>query len=153
MSGDLLVREAVGEDFDQWLRLWEGYNDFYGRSGPTALPEVLTKATWERFFDPGEPVYALVAEEEGALLGLAHYLFHRSTTSITKICYLQDLFTSEKARGKGIATALIGHVYNCARMAGASRVYWQTHETNHNARRLYDEVAEYSGFVVYRKTM
>ncbi len=153
MPDNFLVREPVEDDFEQWLRLWEGYNAFYGRSGPTALPIQTTMATWKRFFDPDEPVHALVAEAQGSLVGLAHYLFHRSTTSIAPICYLQDLFTSEKARGKGVASALIKRVYDHAAAADAPRVYWQTHESNCRARRLYDELAEYSGFIVYRKTM
>jgi GNAT superfamily N-acetyltransferase len=107
--------------------------------------------TWSRFFDAYEPVHALVAEQSGALLGLTHYLFHRSTTAIEPVCYLQDLFTSEPARGKGIGRALITGVYEQARRAGAARVYWLTHETNHTAMQLYDKVAEKPGFVVYRK--
>jgi GNAT superfamily N-acetyltransferase len=98
-----------------------------------------------------EPVHALVAESGGALLGLTHYLFHRSTTMIEPNCYLQDLFTSAAARGKGVGRALINGVYEQARLAGGSRVYWQTHETNHTAMQLYDKVAERSGFIVYRK--
>ena len=107
--------------------------------------------TWARFFDGYEPVHALVAERGGELLGLTHYLFHRSTTVIEPICYLQDLFTSAAARGKGVGRALINGVYEQAQLAGGSRVYWQTHETNHTAMQLYDKVAERSGFVVYRK--
>jgi GNAT superfamily N-acetyltransferase len=107
--------------------------------------------TWSRFFDAYEPVHALVAESRGALIGLTHYLFHRSTTSIEPTCYLQDLFTGEAARGKGVGRALINGVYDQARRAGGGRVYWQTHETNQTAMQLYDKVAERSGFVVYRK--
>jgi GNAT superfamily N-acetyltransferase len=84
-------------------------------------------------------------------VGLTHYLFHRSTTAIEPVCYLQDLFTSETARVKGVGRALINGVYQQARRAGCPRVYWQTHETNHTAMQLYDKVAERSGFVVYRK--
>nr|WP_210427775.1 GNAT family N-acetyltransferase [Dyella sp. SG609] len=131
--------------------MWDGYNAFYGRSGPTALPEEITRTTWERFFDEGEPVHALVAESGGALLGLAHYLFHRNTTAIGLNCYLQDLFTAEAARGRGVGKALIEAVYAQARQAGSPRVYWHTHHTNATAMRLYDQVAEHSGFVVYRK--
>ena len=109
--------------------------------------------TWARFFDAYEPVHALVAEGEGQLLGLAHYLFHRSTTTIEPTCYLQDLFTSELSRGKGVGKALIEAVYDRAKSAGSARVYWQTHETNLTAMRLYDSVAERSGFVVYRKVL
>jgi GNAT superfamily N-acetyltransferase len=145
------VRPVARTDFAQWLPLWQGYNAFYGRSGPTALPDEVTETTWARFFDAYEPVHALVAESEGRLVGLVHYLFHRSTISIAPTCYLQDLFTSEATRGKGVGGALIEAVYDAAKRAGAARVYWQTHETNTTAMRLYDHVAERSGFVVYRK--
>lgn len=151
MSAPLLVRPVVRSDFEQWLPLWDGYNAFYGRSGPTALSSEITRMTWARFFDAYEPVYALVAESDGRLVGLAHYLFHRSTTAVEPVCYLQDLFTDQAARGQGIGGALINEVYAQARQAGTPRVYWQTHETNHTAQRLYDGVAERSGFIVYRK--
>jgi GNAT superfamily N-acetyltransferase len=148
-----VVRPVVRKDFAQWLPLWEGYNKFYGRSGATALPYEVTQMTWARFFDAYEPVYAFVAEHEGKLIGLVHYLFHRTTISIAPTCYLQDLFTAESARGKGIGRKLIDAVYEQAKLAGAARVYWLTHETNNTAMQLYDKVADRSGFVVYRKSL
>src|SRR5260370_1449194 len=138
MSGELTVRFVTRQDYDRWLPLWDGYNAFYGRSGVSALSPDITLTTWARFFDATEPVHGLVAEARGELLGLTHYLFHRSTTAIAPTCYLQDLFTSEPARGKGVGRALIHEVYEQAKLAGSPRVYWQTHETNLTARRLYD---------------
>ena len=152
-EGRLLVREVAPFDHEQWLPLWQGYNAFYGRSGPTALADEISATTWARFFDSGEPVNCLVAEYEGRLVGLAHFLFHRSTTMIGPICYLQDLFTSANARGQGVGRSLIEAVYEHAKAEGAARVYWQTHETNIAAQRLYDSVADRSGFIVYRKTL
>jgi len=140
-------------DFAQWNLLWEGYNSFYGRAGATALPDEITQMTWSRFFDAYEPVHVLVAEKDGQLLGLVHYLFHRSTIMIEPVCYLQDLFTAESARGQGIARALIESVYERAKAAGLQRIYWQTHGTNLTAMQLYDRVAERSGFIVYRKLL
>ncbi|EJL38420.1 acetyltransferase [Caulobacter sp. AP07] len=151
MADDLIIRPIAQADHDRWLPLWDGYNAFYGRAGDTALDPAITAMTWSRFFDAYEPVHALVAERGGRLLGLTHYLFHRSTTAIAPICYLQDLFTTAEARGHGVGRALIEGVYDAVRAAGASRVYWQTHETNATAMRLYDQVAEKSGFLVYRK--
>jgi GNAT superfamily N-acetyltransferase len=151
MFNDLSVRSVARQDYDQWLSLWDGYNAFYGRSGATALALEITQTTWARFFDAYEPVHALVAEQDGQLVGLAHYIFHRSTTALGPNCYLQDLFTSETARGKGVGRALINAVYERAKNAGSPRVYWLTHETNQTARELYDKVAESSGFVMYRK--
>ena len=150
---NVVVREVGHEDRAEWEQLWAGYNAFYGRSGATALPAPVVATTWQRFFDPAEPVHALVAEAGGGLVGLAHYLFHRSTIQIEPTCYLQDLFTAEQARGLGVGRALIQAVYDRASLAGAPRVYWQTHETNDGAIRLYNKVAERSGFVVYRKLL
>lgn len=149
--GAPLVRPVARADHDRWLPLWHGYNAFYGRSGPTALAPEITAATWERFFDPYEPMFALVAEQDGILLGLTHYLLHRSTTSLLPSLYLQDLFTTAEARGKGVGRALIEAVYDAARAQGLPRVYWQTHETNETAMKLYDRIADKSGFLVYRK--
>lgn len=153
MSVTPTVRFVRDADFPQWLPLWEGYNKFYGRSGSTALADAITKTTWARFFDAYEPVHAMVADDEGQLVGLVHYLFHRSTNSIAPTCYLQDLFTNATVRGKGIGRALINAVYQQARLAGLWRVYWQTHASNSTAMKLYDQVADRSGFVVYRKAI
>ena len=147
------VRSIVRSDFPRWKPLWDGYNSFYGRHGETALPPEVTQMTWSRFFDAYEPMHALVAESAGELLGLVHFLYHRSTTAIAPICYLQDLFTVPAARGKGVGRALINAVYERAAAAGSPRVYWQTHETNVVAMQLYDRVADKSGFVVYRKAL
>ena len=98
-------------------------------------------------------LHALAAEQSGQSQGLAHYLFHRSTIQIAPTCYLQDLFTVEAARGKGAGAALIEVVCERTRAANAGRVYWQTRETNAVAMRLYDKVAERSGFIVYRKAL
>ena len=147
------IRPVTKNDYAQWLPLWDGYNAFYGRSGATALAPEITRTTWARFFDADEPMHALVAEEDGRLSGLAHYLYHRSTTSIGPSCYMQDLFTHPEASGRGVGRMLIEAVYAAARAAGSPRVYWQTHETNATAMRLYDQVAEKSGFLVYRKML
>lgn len=147
------VRSIEARDRAAWQVLWDGYNAFYGRSGATALPGEITTSTWQRFFDEKEPVHALVAERAGNVLGIVHYLFHRSTTQLHDVCYLQDLFTVQAARGQGIGRALIETVYQRAAAAGSKRVYWQTHETNATAMKLYDQVAEKSGFVIYRKAL
>jgi GNAT superfamily N-acetyltransferase len=153
MSDNFLIRPIHPNDFPQWKPLWEGYNAFYGRKDATSLPEAITSTTWSRFFDETEPVHALVAEQAGQLIGLVHYLFHRSTISIAPTCYLQDLFTAETTRGKGVGRALIEEVYKIARQSGSARVYWLTHETNETAMKLYDKIAEKSGFIVYRKSL
>ncbi|MBN8758336.1 MULTISPECIES: GNAT family N-acetyltransferase [Variovorax] len=148
-SSSLLIRPPVAQDYAAWRPLWDGYNAFYGREGPTALPDEITQVTWRRFFDAYEPVHALVAERDGQLVGLTHYLFHRSTNRIEPTCYLQDLFTLPSERGRGVGRQLIHGVYERAKQAGGHRVYWQTHVTNTAGRTLYDKVASHDGFIVY----
>lgn len=149
MRPSLTIRAPRQTEFDAWLPLWDGYNAFYERQGSTALDPVITKTTWQRFFDPAEPVFALVAEHEGGLLGLTHFIHHRSTTRLELTCYLQDLFTVPGARGKGVGRALIEAVCESAKRSGIKRVYWQTHHTNEAGRLLYDKVAKHHGFIVY----
>jgi GNAT superfamily N-acetyltransferase len=151
MTSAVRVRPVEQADLAAWTPLWDGYNAFYGREGPTALAPEITTITWGRFFDANEPVFALVAESAGSLVGLTHYLFHRSTTRIEPTCYLQDLFTAPDMRGHGVGRALILGVYEAARAAGVREVYWQTHETNSAGRLLYDQVARHAGYIVYEQ--
>jgi GNAT superfamily N-acetyltransferase len=145
------VRAVTPEDYEAWRPLWDEYNAFYERTGPTALAEEVNETTWRRFFDASEPVYCIVAEREGKVVGICHYIFHRSTSRIERMCYLQDLFTAPDYRGHGIGRALILRVYEIAKEAGSKRVYWLTHTTNTPGRTLYDKVAKNFGFIQYAK--
>ncbi len=141
------IRPFRLEDREAWEPLWQGYLTFY----QSTLPPEVTNATWQRFNDPAEPMHGLAALIEGKIVGIAHYLYHRSTWTTGSYCYLQDLFTDEGARGRGIGRALIEAVYERAKADGATRVYWLTHETNTDAQALYDKVASRSGFIQYRR--
>jgi GNAT superfamily N-acetyltransferase len=143
---DFEVRAIERSDREQWAPLWRAYLDFY-RTAETAE---VTEATWARIFDPLEPVHAVVAARGASLIGFSHYLFQRSTWLVAARCYLQDLYVDPAERGSGVGRALIGAVAVAAKEAGAANVYWNTHETNAVARRLYDAVAKRTGFIQYR---
>ena len=143
------VRLARPEDFAQWLPLWKGYQAFY----KVDIPATVTELTWSRFHDAAEPMHCAVAELDGRLSGLVHYIFHRSCWTAGDYCYLQDLYTVPESREKGVGRALVEHVYAKAAEARAPRVYWLTHESNHQAMILYDRIAEKSGFLQYRKAV
>jgi GNAT superfamily N-acetyltransferase len=149
MSKLLRIRPINKFDYEAWLPLWDSYNAFYGRHGPTALDLTITEVTWARFLNDHEPVHAFVAEQNGQLIGLVHYIFHRSTTRLTDVCYLQDLYVNKDLRGAGVGRQLIKAVYDAAKTAGSTRVYWQTQDSNTTARTLYDKVANHLGFIVY----
>ena len=144
----LTVRPLVATDEPAWHTLWRDYQAFYN----TALSENVFAKTWARLLDKDEPMFVLGAfDEAGQLLGIVHAIYHLSCWTTGPYCYLQDLYTATDARGLGVGRALINAVYAHARDAGASRVYWLTHETNATARTLYDQVATNAGFIQYRK--
>ena len=144
-----MIREPQQKDRPGWEKLWDVYLDFY----QAQLEPAITELTWSRLLDPGEPMFALVAEDEesGDLVGLVHCIIHRGTWSTTNFCYLEDLFTASAARKRGVARALIEAVYARADQLHCSRVYWLTHESNETARKLYDQVAKNDGFIQYRR--
>ena len=140
------VRPLTLGDRDHWTRLWGLYLMFY----ETVLPPSQYDLNWARLFDEAEPVFGFIAEIEGRQVGLVHIVMHRSFWLDAPSCYLQDLYADVETRGTGVGRALIQHVYAVARAAGVTRVHWLTHETNTYAMRLYDRIAEKSGFVQYR---
>lgn len=149
MGHAIEIRPVRPDERDAWEPLWSGYLTFY----ETAVAPEVTDTTWKRLHDPAEPMHVLGAYIDGALIGIVHYLFHRSTWTVGDYCYLQDLFTAPEARGRGAGRALIEAVTERAREAGASRVYWLTHEANATARFLYDRVADRPGFIQYRRIL
>jgi GNAT superfamily N-acetyltransferase len=149
MKPQIEVRPLRPADREAWEPLWSGYLAFYEAS---VDPDV-TEATWRRFHDRDEPMHVLGAFMDGRLVGIVHFLFHRSTWTAGDYCYLQDLFTAPDARGLGAGRALIEAVYERARAAGGSRVYWLTHESNATARALYDTLADRPGFIQYRRNL
>jgi len=141
------IRPIRADERAEWESLWQNYQAFY----KVVIPDQTTAVTWARLHDPAEAMGVFGAYMNGRLCGIVHYLFHRSCWTVGDYCYLQDLFVAEGARNLGVGRALILAVEDRARASGASRVYWLTHETNADARVLYDRLAERSGFIQYRK--
>ncbi|MBV9881765.1 MAG: GNAT family N-acetyltransferase [Sphingomonadaceae bacterium] len=132
-----------GADRADWETLARGYKAFYR----TEHPDARYDETW-RLLLADERIHGLGARLDGRLVGIAHYLFHAQTWT-ADACYLQDLFTAETARGRGVATALIEEVADAARARGAAKFYWMTKADNQVARALYDRIARFKGFIRY----
>ncbi len=145
----IVIREPLAEDFEQWKVLFCNYQVFYRGH----IPEDTMEYTWKRFFDPDESLGAFVAEMDGKLVGLIHYLYHDSTWNKDKSCYIEDLFVDKAARGSDVGRALLLKVAETATEEGAFRVYLHTQEYNGSGRSLYDSVLPLSSFIVYRKNL
>ena len=143
------VRRLEARDKARWLELFKGYIAFYKAS----VTDAVIETTWQRLMGGGEDFHiALVAvDASDAPIGLAHVLFHRSTWSPTRYCYLEDLFVDPAKRKNGAGRSLIEATYREADARGCTRTYWTTQEFNYAARTLYDQLATKSPFVQYRR--
>lgn len=147
MSG-LVIRALDAGDRAEWGALYAGYQAFYHRAPE---PDFYDAAFARLMSDDARDFHALVAERDGALLGLAHYVFHPNLWRPEGVCYLQDLFAAPQARGQGVGRALIEAVYARADAAGVPAVYWLTAEDNYPGRMLYDRVGVRSPFIRYNR--
>ena len=142
------IRPITAGDEPEWRILWRDYLTHY----QTERPEPVYAATFARLLSPDPAEFrGLVAENQGRLVGLVHYLFLRSNWSEQCTCYLQDLYADPMVRGQGIGRALIEAVYAAADHANVAGVYWFTAHDNQTARQLYDRIAVKTPFVRYRR--
>jgi GNAT superfamily N-acetyltransferase len=140
------IRRIEARDEPRWRELFAQYTRFYEREPD----EAITRHVWSRIMDPAAPVYAIVAENDiDGIIGIANYLLHESTGSLTPVCYLQDLFVDPAMRGEGVGKALIDSLVAETAAQGWSRLYWSTKENNYRARALYDKYTPHSGFLRY----
>ncbi len=142
------IRPLTREDHADWRRLWTAYLEFYNSS----VSEAVYETTFERLLgDDPQDYSCLVAELDGRVVGLTHYLFHRHCWRIENTCYLQDLFAEPAVRGQGVGRALIEAVYAAADAAGCPSVYWTTQDVNTTARQLYDRIGQLTPFIKYQR--
>lgn len=143
-----IIRPLTAADHADWHRLWTAYLAFYD----TVLPEAVFQTTFARLLDPARPQQnALVAEMDGRLIGLVHYIYHAHNWRAEDVCYLQDLYVDADTRGTGAGRALIEAVYRAADANGTPTVYWLTQEFNATARQLYDRIAKVTPFIKYQR--
>lgn len=141
-----IIRTIEARDEPRWRALWDGYCRFYERE----LSDEVTRHTWGRITDPASPVHAVVAEREGAgVIGIANYVIHENTWTLTPVCYLEDLFVDPGERAGGVGRQLIDWLVAEMATRGWSRLYWNTKENNYRARGLYDKFTPHSGFLRY----
>jgi|TARA_B110000977_G_C10925889_1_gene435067 GNAT superfamily N-acetyltransferase len=144
----ITIRNLSEADFDEWQSLWRGYLDFY----QTQLDDAVFKSSFTRMLTPERDTQnALVAEQDGRLVGLVHFIYHPHNWKIEDVCYLQDLFVDPNLRGGGIGRALINAVYAASDVRGVPTVYWLTQDFNHDARKLYDSIASLTPFIKYTR--
>ena len=135
-SMSINIRPITAADKDRWLELFKEYIVFY----KSKLSDDQFELTWQRL-NSGFNITGLLAELDGKVVGLTHFIFRPSTWEVEDFCYLEDLYTDPTVRGKGVGRALIKAVEEIAIAKGSKRLYWTTAPDNETARKLYDKVA------------
>ncbi|MEP2828905.1 GNAT family N-acetyltransferase [Parvibaculum sp.] len=144
-SGPLTIRSFEPRDRAAWDEMWAGYLAFY----ETALAPEVSEDTWARFVNAAPGHVGLIAEGADGPLGFAHAILHPGTWSPRPVCYLEDLYVNEAARGRGAGRALIEALAEKGRAEGWLRLYWQTARTNNTAQFLYDKLARRTDWLRY----
>lgn len=141
----MLIRPLESRDEVRWRTLWDGYVEFYQAS----VTADVTDFTWARLLDADCPVFGLVAEQGGEVVGIVNGVLHENLWAARPVCYLEDLFVDPQARGNGAGKALIDAVVARAQAENWHRVYWRTAADNAQAQALYDKLAKRTGWVTY----
>jgi GNAT superfamily N-acetyltransferase len=140
------IRPMRAGDREQWQPLFLGYCRFYDRS----CDESKQQTVWRWLMDPEHVLQGLVAEdEEGVLLGLAHFQPWPNTLSGADVCYLGDLFVSPDRRRKQIGKQLYLAVFDECRRRGWGSLRLLTQKSNQVGQELYDQFGEASDFLFY----
>lgn len=132
MSAMTTVRRATPSDLDAVTALFTGYLRFYRREHPT---DAVRRFLAERLGATDGVV--LVAEHDGALVGLAQCYRTWSSLSLAPAWVLNDLFVDPRTRGTGAGRALVRAAKQEAARAGAGYVALETERTNVVGQTLY----------------
>lgn len=136
MSG--LISTVAEADLLELLPLMRGYCDFYEVDPSDDDLLAMSRAL---IADPDREGTQLIArDEEGRASGFATIFWTWTTLSAARIGVMNDLFVTERARGTGVAEALIAACAEKCREYGAVSLDWTTARDNHRAQRLYERV-------------
>jgi GNAT superfamily N-acetyltransferase len=139
-----IIRPLVAADRAAWDEMWAGYLAFYR----TDLEFEVSDNTFARIL-AGELIGLIAISDAGRALGIAHAMLHAGTWSPKPVCYLEDLFVRDHARGLGVGRALIEALAAKGRREGWLRLYWQTAHDNKTAQALYDKLARRTDWLRY----
>ena len=140
-----MIRKLEHKDKENWARLYNGYADFYKAQINTRVLDTL----WEWIHDDNHIVNGICFELEGKIVGIAHYRTMPRPIKGQYIGFLDDLFVEPEFRGQKIAQKLISYLKSLSETNNWDGIRWITHSSNENAKKLYDKIANNTGFELY----
>ena len=140
-----MIRKFEKKDKENWAKLYNGYANFYKVPMNTEILDTI----WSWIQDESHDVNGLCFELEGKIVGIAHYRTMPRPIKGQYIGFLDDLFVEPDFRGKKIAQKLIDHLKSLSKTNNWGSIRWITHSSNENAKKLYDKIANNTGFELY----
>jgi len=140
-----MIRKLQEKDKENWIKLYNAYADFYKVSMNTKILETL----WRWIHDERHIVNGICFELENKVVAIAHYRTMPRPIKGEYIGFLDDLFVEADFRGKKIAQKIITHLKSLSKANNWVGIRWITHSNNENAKKLYDKIANNTGFELY----
>jgi ribosomal protein S18 acetylase RimI-like enzyme len=140
-----MIRKLEQKDKENWVKLYNGYADFY----KVPMNTVVLDTLWSWIQDETHDVKAICFELENKIVGIAHYRTMPRPIKGQYIGFLDDLFVKPEFRSQKIAQKMISHLKSLSKANNWNGIRWITHSSNKNAKKLYDKIANNTGFELY----
>ena len=140
-----MIRNIQIKDKDQWRELYQGYANFY----QVEISKITLDTVWNWLLDQNHELSGLVYEINNKLVAIAHYRRMPSPLRGKDIGFLDDLYVHPDFRGRKIGEEIINKLNHISQEKGWGLIRWITRNDNHNAKSLYDRVANKSTWDVY----
>jgi len=140
-----MIRNIQIKDKDEWRELFQGYANFY----KVEISKITLDTVWNWLLDQNHELSGLVYEINNKLVAIAHYRRMPSPLRGKDIGFLDDLYVHPDFRGRKIGEEIINKLNHISQEKGWGLIRWITRNDNHNAKSLYDRVANKSTWDVY----
>jgi len=140
-----MIRDLSTNDFDMWSNLYKSYAEFY----KVPMNKKILNKLWSWIHDENHIVKGICFELESKIVGIAHYRTMPRPIKGQYIGFLDDLFVEPDFRGKKIAQKIIDHLKSLSKANNWDGIRWITHSSNENGKKLYDKIANNTGFELY----
>ena len=140
-----MIRFLEQKDKENWSKLYNAYADFY----KVPMNKEILGTLWEWIHDDSHIVNGICYELKDRIVGIVHYRTMPRPIKGKYIGFIDDLFVEPNFRGQKIAQKLINYLKALSKDNNWDGIRWITHFSNENAKKLYDKIANNTGFELY----
>ena len=140
-----MIRNLEKKDRENWTKLYNGYANFY----KVPMNNEVLDTLWGWIHNENHIINGICFELEDKIVRIPHYRAMPRPIKGKYIGFLDDLFVEPDFRGQKIAQKLISYLKSLSKANNWDGVRWITHSSNENAKKLYNKIANNTGFELY----